>query len=239
LVSRFLAEKQAAGLSSYYRRSMRSCLVALLRYAGKSDRVRPVKLDELEPRSWSPAEVSRLLAACDCLLPKHRPWWRTIIAVAFYCGLTQCDLFRLERQHIDAQWVLRTRRSKTQKKVVAQLPAWLVAELPSEGRLWPLSTSQESFRQTFSRIVRKAGLTGSFKQLRKSCGTETERLFPGRGHEALANTRAIFGLHYLAKGSLPAVGPHEIDIRPALPEQNTTLYAPPQRHNLSGKENSP
>lgn len=217
LISRFLLAKQQQGCSSFYRQSLRNALVAFLHFSGKSGKVRTVKLDELDPQSWSPEEVARLIEATD-KLRGNRPFWRTIIPAGYYSGLTQIDLVRVDRGWIDAGGILRTRRTKTGKRVVARLPSWLVAELPAEGLCWPWKTSDENFRLIFGRIVKWAGLTGSFKKLRKSAGTEAERLHPGQGHLLLSNSRLVFERHYLASTNLDPIGPGQIPIdRPPTP----------------------
>lgn len=194
-VSRFLLAKQEAGRSSHYRKSLRNCLIALLRFSGNSDRVRQVKLDELEPTSWTPAEVERLIESAGRMhRTSRRLHWKRLIAVAYYSGLTQCDLCRIKRSDIDERGILRFRRSKTGKRVTVAIPLELLDGLP-DGVLFHCQ-SKEAFRATFSRIVKDAGLVGSFKKLRKTTGTEVEKLHPGRGHEVLANTRKVFENHY-------------------------------------------
>jgi hypothetical protein len=97
-----------------------------------------------------------------------------------------------------------------------RLPENLLAEIRLLARgdkpVWGKMMAVETFRQTFSRIVRKAGLTGSFKKLRKSCGTSVEMLYPGRGHLALGNTRRVFELHYMSRLMLneKPVGPEKL-----------------------------
>lgn len=196
LISKFLLAKQEAGRSSHYRKSLRNCLIALLRFAGKTDRVRAVKLDELEPQSWTPAEVERLIESAGRMYrTSRRLHWQRLIAVAYYSGLTQCDLCRIRRQDIDERGILRFRRSKTGKRVTVAIPLELLDGLPASGVLFPM-LSTEAFRATFARIVKAAGLVGTFKKLRKTTGTEVEKLHPGRGHEVLANTRKVFEAHY-------------------------------------------
>lgn len=195
-LSRFLLAKQEAGRSSHYRKSLRNCLIALLRFSGNTERVRPVKLSQLEPEGWTPAEIGRLLDAAGAMYRvSHRLKWQRIIAFAYYTGLGQVDLSQLRREDISAGGIVRTHRSKTGTRVVASIPLELLDGLPVSGLLFPVK-SKEAFRATFARIVKAAGLVGTFKKIRKSAGTEAERLHPGRGHELLANTRKVFEAHY-------------------------------------------
>lgn len=221
LISRFLLAKQEAGRSSHYRKSLRNCLIALLRFSGKTDRVRVVKLDELEPTSWTPEEVERLIESAGRMYrTSRRLHWQRLIAVAYYSGLTQCDLCRIRRQDIDARGILRFRRSKTGKRVVAAIPLDLLDGLPTEpGAILFPAQSKEAFRATFARIVKGARLVGSFKKLRKTTGTEVEKLHPGRGHEALANTRKVFEAHYWDRRDAAAnpIGPAALPQIPVAP----------------------
>lgn len=67
-LSRFLAEKQRAGLSADYRKSLRNGLVALLRFHGDDSRVRPVKLTTLAHETWNDSQIRNLLAAVDTVI---------------------------------------------------------------------------------------------------------------------------------------------------------------------------
>lgn len=202
LVSRMLAAKQEAGLSSHYRRSLRNGLRALLRFVhGSCERLRPVKCCELEADTWTAAEVGKIAEAAG---PD-----RLLILFAYFTGLSECDLRRLHREHIDAGGVIRFRRQKTGKSVLVGVPVELLDELPASGLLFPLKTSPEWFRRQFALVVKFCGLKGTFKKLRRSSGTEIEIHHPGRGHIHLGNTRLIFETHYWDKrrGENPLIPP--------------------------------
>lgn len=203
LVNRLLLAKQEAGKSSYYRRSIRSALRALLRFdRGACERLRPVRCEELPADTWTAEEVYRLADAAG----KNR----LLVLVAYFTGLSECDLRRLQRQDIDTAGEIRFNRQKTGKRVLVAIPVELLAELPGAGRLFPLTTSGEYFRRCFRATVKKAGLCGTFKKLRRSSGTAVEIENPGRGHIHLGNSRAIFEAHYLDKAReiKPMMPPH-------------------------------
>lgn len=210
LVNEMLVAKQRAGLSSHYRRSLRNAMRSLLghKYGGElPEKLRPVKLHPLRPQSWSAEEVQRIIAACGYMRDERRRlWWQTIIAVGYYTGLALKDLWGLTLADIDAAGIVRVERSKTGKPVVMRIPEpWLThsrAVAEPDGRVFRPTCIYEVFRQTFKKIVGKAGLVGSFKQLRKSCGTSVETRFPGQGHIALANGRKVFETHYLNRAAL-------------------------------------
>jgi integrase len=198
-VSRFLRDKQTQGTSSHYRRSCRSTLVALLRHGGDTGRVRSVRTEPLEPRAWSADEVARLVAAVPQVArwPEHQRFWQTLIQAAWYSGLNWCDLREIQRADVPDDGRLIWRRSKTNRRVVVYLPPACVAHVAS-GPVWIWPLCEECFRQQFARIVRAAGIDGSFKRLRKSAGNEVEKQQPGTGHQYLGDSRPVFERHYLA-----------------------------------------
>lgn len=204
-VSRFLLDKQAEGRSSHYRASLRNALRALLRFAGCQDKLRQVKLTGLTPAAWTPEEVAKLISACEPMPESSRIYWQTLIAAAWYTGLSQVDLHRVRIDDFAADGTLEIARSKTGRLAFVAVPLNVLSSVRPhrDGRCWPLLTSREWFRRTFSKIVKRAGLFGTFPKLRKSSGTYAELLNPGRGHEHLANSRKIFETNYLARRHIP------------------------------------
>jgi hypothetical protein len=197
-VSKFLAIKQHDEKSSYYRKSLRNGLVALLRFHGDCGRVRSVRLAVLDHAIWTAGDVRKLIDACQIVFqaePRECQFWQTLIAAAWYSGLSAVDLHLLERRHVEPSGRVKWSRTKTGVPVITFIPPSLVAHVV-DGPAWPLRTSKEWFRRTFQRIVKESGLRGSFKMLRRSCGSSIESLHPGRGHEHLGNSRAIFERHY-------------------------------------------
>ncbi len=203
-ISEFLAFKQAAGCSDHYRRSLRNHLKAIHRFSRdyqNCDKIRPVKLGELNPATWTTEQVEKLVSACDELRYRERDFWRTFILVGYYSGLNAIDIHRLAKADIDRAGYIVFSRSKTGKRVFVGIPPELASEVlakaPEEGPIWPLKISDEAFRQKFRNLVRWAGIpAGSFKRLRKTSGTLVELNSPGKGHRHLGNTKAIFEAHY-------------------------------------------
>lgn len=205
LVNKFLHAKQVAGRAWMYRRSLRNALRAMLNFVDKPGKLRPVRWEGLHPTAWTPEEVQRLIDAAP------DDGWRTRIALAYFTGLNQVDLERVEKRHI-VSGVLEWRRSKTGKLVKVRVPDWLVDRLPPSGPVCPRTCSEEWVRRVFARMVKAAGLAGTMKVLRKSSGTLVESQHPGCGHLHLGNTRAVFELHYMnPERGLTALSP------PALP----------------------
>lgn len=212
LLSRFLRDKQRAGLSSYYCRSLRNGLIAVTGELVDSRKVRSIKLPKLSPLTWCPDKVRRLILHVAILPLRKRIYYTKIIGFAFHSGLSQVDIHRVTAADIDLTGVLRFRRRKTDSAVVVAIPQDILAGLPRIGPLFPRLVSNEQFRRDFKRIVLAAGLTGTFKTLRKTSGTEAD-ILTGRGHEHLGNTRAVFEKHYLNREralrqpvNLPSIG---------------------------------
>lgn len=200
-VSRFLLAKQEQGRSSHYRASLRNALRALLRSSGCGERIRQVKLATLTPSAWTPAEIAKLIAACEHMPDASRRFWETLIEAAWYTGLSQADLHRIRLEDFAADGTLEIARRKTGRIAFVAVPRELLTRVRphADGRCWPLLTSREWFRRTFARVVKRAGLVGTFPKIRKSSGTYAELLNPGRGHEHLANSRKVFESHYLSR----------------------------------------
>lgn len=213
-VSRFLRDKQAQGCSSHYRRSCRSTLAALLRSAGHCGQVRSVREDPIDVNAWTADEVARLVATVPGLFrtPGRDQFWETLIEAAWLSGLNWIDLRQVKREDVPANGVLHWRRSKTRKPVTVYLPLRLVAHIAS-GIVWRWPFSGEVFRQQFARIVRCAGLVGSFKTLRKSSATAVETLAPGRGHIYIGDERRTFERHYWRVDSGEMIHPPELSAK--------------------------
>jgi hypothetical protein len=200
-VSRFLLAKQEAGKSSHYRASLRNALRALLRFAGCKDKLRQVKLGTLAPAAWTPAEIAKLITACGHMPDASRDYWETLIAAAWYTGLSQADLHRVRLDDFAADGTLEIARRKTGRIAFVAVQREVLDRIRPhrDGRCWPLLTSREWFRRTFAKIVKRAGLAGTFPKIRKSSGTYAEIANPGRGHEHLANSRKVFETNYLSR----------------------------------------
>ena len=194
-LSRFLRDMRA-GHSTYYCKSLRSGLLAVLGEHIDRRKVRTIKLDRLRPNSWTQAELERLIASVNVLPAYKRPYYVRVCLFAWYTGLSKGDLHLIARANFDEDGTLLFERHKTGEEVVAWVPPHLLDGLAMLGPLFPRLWSDEQFRKDFKRMVAAAGLVGTFKTLRKSSGTQAE-ILTGRGHEHLANSRKVFEQHYL------------------------------------------
>ena len=205
-ISRLLHAKQKAGRSPHYIKSLRNALVALLRDIRghhNVERIRTVKATPIDVKAWKPAEIEKLLAACSGLPEWNRQRMELAIALGYYTGLDRCDLERLTQSDIKDDGTILFRRRKTKSLIVVKIPRELLAVVrehcPDTGPILRMGISKEWFRKIFGGIVKRAGLFGTFKKLRKSSGSNVEAARPGTGHRHLGNTRAIFERHYEAK----------------------------------------
>jgi integrase len=205
-ISRLILAKQQAGRSSYYLRSLRNGLVALLREIrgdAPMERIRTVKTRPLDPQAWTAGEVELLLLSCQEMPPASRWRWQLIIAMAYYTGLDRCDLEKLTRENIGLDGVIYTTRSKTGAPVVVRVPPDVLAMInqycPTVGPILRMGITPEWFRRIFNGIVARAKLAGTFKKFRKTSGSLVEFERPGMGCKHLGNTPEIFRKHYEAR----------------------------------------
>lgn len=195
-LSEFLKEKQRAGRSSYYCKSLRSGLLAVFGEVVDSRKVRTIRLPKLLNRTWTTTELALILRG-SIELPEHkRLYYRRITAFGYHTGMSKVDLHLIERPDFSEDGTLVSDRHKTGSDVVVFVPPTLFSGLPTRGPLFPRLVSDEQFRKDFKKMVVAAGLVGTFKTLRKSSGTQADIQTEGRGHEHLANTRKVFETHY-------------------------------------------
>jgi len=159
------------------------------------------------PEAWSPDEVRRLIAAARDLPGSHKgvpraAWWSAYIATAYETGLRPVDLHRLTRASIAQNGVIAIEQHKTGVAIVRRVRPQtlkLIRSLRRPDTIFGGWLGKDQRTVWFSRIVRAAGLNGTFYKLRSTCGTLVERQHSGRGHVALGNGRGVFERHYLAR----------------------------------------
>jgi hypothetical protein len=217
LVNQFLHQQKAAGLCCTTRKNRRRMLLTLWRSAALAGLVAPPGLVPIAPvrqcdhlvASWSADQVRQLLATADGLegvirkldIPKAH-YWGSYVPAGWDTGLRGCDVRRFERPHIGPDGTVRLVQVKTgRSKRVKLRPSTVdridqsLAACPRQ-LIWPLWADVDQWRKQARKLVDRAGLPGSIGRLRHSSGTEVELAHPGRGHEHLGNTRAVFLLHY-------------------------------------------
>ena len=214
LVNSWLHHMAQRGLSAETRASRRRMLLTLWRDAADLGIITPPRRIAKVGRrdriitTWTVDQVRQLLHACDLLAGSYRPgiakrdYWRAYVLTAWDTGLRGCDLRALPRSAIRPDGTVRLVQHKTGRRVRCRLRPGTVqaitATFPPDRELcFPTWSRLEYWQREAHRLVTLAGLTGSIGQLRHSSGTAVEREHPGRGHEHLGNTRAVFERHYL------------------------------------------
>ena len=143
------------------------------------------------PQAWTPAEVQLLVEAADTFAAyiRHEKsnapigcFWKAIIMTAWDTGLRTIDLGQLRYADIGADGVIHIVQHKTGWPLHCQIrPETLAAiqAIDPANRELIFGPSNRRRQITFRRLVKTAGLVGTFKKLRKSSATAVERLSPG------------------------------------------------------------
>ena len=214
LVNQWLAHAAKRGLSAETRKSRRRMVLTLWGYAADLDlvagprRVSPVKGRDRVNSAWTATEVGQLLDACDQLHGTYRNgvdrrlYWSAYVRAAWDSGLRGCDLRRLERSQIRPDGTVTLVQHKTGRRIRCRLRPATVAAIdatypPDRPLCFATWGRLELWRREALRLVTLSGLKGGIGRLRHSSGTAVELENPGRGHEHLGNTRAVFEKHYL------------------------------------------
>jgi integrase len=205
-ISQMLLDKERAGRSPYYLKSLRGGLVAFLREIKQGqpvERVRTIKTPPLDPHALEPEEIEKLLLECNKLPPEIRWRYKLMILLGYYTGLDRADICRMERRSIASDGSIFFRRGKTGSaiyvRVALDVPPLIDKHCPRTGPILKMWCSKETFRKRMREIFAGAGLCGTFKTIRKSSGSLVEQQSPGTGHRHLGNTRSVFERHYEKK----------------------------------------
>lgn len=217
LLNEFLHKQKGLGLKPNTRKNRRRMLLTLWRNASANGLVAPINCVPIAPvrqvdtivEAWTSDQVRQLLELAENLpgnmpkleLPKAL-YWGSWIRSAWDSGLRGCDLRRMERKHIGCEGSVSLVQVKVGKRQRIKLRASTVACIDRSlcacprDLVWPVWTSIPQWRKAAKKLVALAGLPGSIGLLRHSSGTDVELAAPGRGHEHLGNTRAVFLAHY-------------------------------------------
>lgn len=226
-VNAWIAEMCASKLSKQSCRSKRRVLLVLWRAAADRDlapmlperKIRKVKAPPLIPKAWTADEMRRLIATCRELRgPRNGDFparfWLAFVLVAYNTGLRLSDLVRLRFDDIGADGGFTIIQQKTGFPVTCHLkPATLAAVANLAGRgdrifAYHLQTMQAQFKH----IVRRAGLVGSIKTLRRTAATLCECATPGSASALLGHRDPALAVrHYL--------DPRQVQASKALPPE--------------------
>ena len=125
----------------------------------------------------------------------------TAIRMSWDTGLRSCDLLDLAPDQI-REGMVSTRQSKTGQLICHRLHKSTLEAIeaidPSERVLiFPWPNRREAFQRAVRRLTKRAGMTGTFKWLRKSSGSYVEASHPGCGSRHLGHRDStMFDKHY-------------------------------------------
>jgi len=201
LLNDWLLKLRDNGLSPFTVHNRRNSLLVIWRAAWRDGLapqpgdIRRIRLPDPSKEIWTADEIVRLMDHCRVLRGRFRgldirraAYFRTLIPAAYDTGLRLSDL-----HHVTVASVLTGNRmgilqQKTGRTVVVRLNENTLADilqflqLAERQFVWPRwSKRRGTFAKAFRRIVQAAGLEGNFSRLRKTSGTEVERLERGAG----------------------------------------------------------
>ncbi len=202
--------------STYTRNKWRQDILTMWRAAADLDlvpypnarRIRREKPVRKPIECFSTDEARSLLAAAGRMKGAfenglaRRHYWPAMIRFAWDTGLRRGDCWRFERRMLQPDGSFRIVQNKTQKPIRRMLRPETVAALDKIDSPTPLEWSQcdRNFAIEFNRILTLAGVErGTFRWLRRACGSHIEAEHPGGGCKALGNTSQVFGQHYDAE----------------------------------------
>lgn len=212
-VSSWLAWLQDQGRSPWTIKQRRISLLVLWRAAWQDGlapplepvrRLRPVRHS---PQAWTLAEVRTLVRTAEQLRERAR-WWSSLVRAAYDSGLRLGDLLALTIDQLGP--VMGLSQTKTSRPVVCQLrPTTLWAiRLHLAGRtdgiVWPWPYRREALYAHFKRLVAAAGIRpGTFRWLRRTAATQSERVQPGSGTALLGHaSRSTTEAWYIDRSQL-------------------------------------
>ena len=208
--------------------SYRGRLLTLWRYAYQIElvnewpsRVRRIKTDRPLPDSWSDDEVARMIVEAsrykgNLCSPRAQGISRagylvSLIAIVHAAGNRYEDLIRFGWENLrgnNLAWV----QHKTGKPLSRPIPEWVVALInrtfSKDRPAWFGGViSYNRMRLYFVQITERAGVTGTYRKLRRTSGNAVEEKYPGFGHRHLGNTPAVFQAHYADPSRLSLAAP--------------------------------
>lgn len=223
----FLAAIVGTG-SAYTIRKYRQDLLTLWSAAADDDlvpypnrrRIRKEPVHAVVIECYEPSEVLALVRTAERLKGAfdngvvRRFYWSALLRFAWDSGLRRGDCWRFDRSIVQPDGTFRMVQSKTRKPIRRKLrPQTLEAidKIDSPKPLaWPLC--EWSFGFHFQRLVATSGVDrGSFRWLRRGCGSHVEAVTPGGGCKVLGNTPQVFRQSYDADLAADVLMPPSLD----------------------------
>jgi integrase len=173
-------------------------------------RVRYVKVPSSTPTAWKQDELRLLLDAAAELPRRFRrsrvpmaKFFRAFILTGFHSGLRFGDLRSLRFDDIDDKGRMQVVMHKTGDVLSCVLPAEVLTAIagirkPKRLRVFGDVACRSITTEIFKGLVRKAGLSGSIKWLRRSAATHLETVSPGSAKAFLGHrTSGLADRHYI------------------------------------------
>lgn len=176
-------------------------------FCEKPGRVRPVRRPAPNPRAWTPAEVSRILAASyrlefgyPCRRRPPKTYWPALIRTAWETGLRRGDLLRIRQADVRDDGTVAVVQGKTGTPIVRWIEpetVRLVRGLGANCLAWPLAI--QTLARHVARIVREARVRplGGLHALRRSGATDVALHSPGRQTAFLGHSGPGADRHYI------------------------------------------
>jgi len=126
---------------------------------------------------------------------------RAIILTGYYTGLRPCDLLDLRTSDFMQGGVLVIRQKKTDEAIPIELPAdcrEAIAATYPQGRELVFPVSRKAVWESIRSLIKKAGIGGSLKWLRRTGATRCEQVQPGSAKAYLGHlTDGLAYRHYV------------------------------------------
>lgn len=227
-VNGWLAHLEKLELSPETIRGQRGNLLCLWRDAVDNDptiqsphKIRLCPLPERIIDGFSADDAKAILAAADACkgcfrLSKlnRRLYWRAFVLFKWDTALRLGDVLSIERDWIWPGGFVSVVQSKTGKAIKKQLQPQTIAAIgellagDSRRLIFPLWGCRESFFAAFRVLVKRAGLKGTSKYLRRGSATAVEILQPGSASKHLGHkSPQLAAKHYLIQRLLPDNSP--------------------------------
>jgi integrase len=217
LANRWLMSLDQEGVTKITQHGLRRRVLAIWRHAFEAElidvpplRVRKIRPERRLPRAWTPEDVLALIAVARkkkgnfLYVPVPRgAFWVAFIRTAFETGLRLGDLLGLQRSQFSGDGELTVVQAKTGNEIVCRVwPETLAAIDATSPNSRPFIfggvISRDFYFQEFRRLVKKAGLKGTSKWLRRAGATAVERAQPGMAAKFLGHrSPAMAAQHYL------------------------------------------
>lgn len=202
--------------SRWTTKGTRARLLALWRAAFEDEvvafpprRVRKVIVPDTVVDGWDEAELQRLLAACDALKGRFKNRWRiyrrdfarALVLFSLDTGARLGDIEKFTTADITVDGSVWWVQNKTGKQHGALLwPETIEAVKkivhPSRKTIFGGVLNRRYFYRWVKMLIQDAGLSGTFRFIRRSSGSLVERDNPGWGHKQLGNLPGTFRRHY-------------------------------------------